>query len=122
MRKLIISLLIAGIAYIPAMSRSISNVEKDGVWYRFYDETGKKYKSQSSAVLGELKGWSANLVIFQNGAFFYVYDPDLKKLLTCAVATYGDVIAVSGDTFTTQRDNWIYTYDKNGKKLNSRPK
>ena len=122
MWKLIVTIFIAGMLAIPAMCRSISNVEKDGVWYRFYDETGKKYNSQSSAVLGELKGWSANLVIFQTGAFFYVYDPDMKKLLTCAVATYGDVIAVSGDTFTTQRDNWIYTYDKNGKKLNSRPK
>ena len=121
MKKLISLMLFVAVAST-VEARSISHVEKDGVWYRFYDETGKKYNSQSSAVLGELKGWSANLVIFQNGAFFYVYDPDLKKLLTCAVATYGDVIAVSGDTFTTQRDDWIYTYDKNGKKLNSRPK
>lgn len=122
MWNLIVTIFIAGMLAIPPMCRSISNVEKDGVWYRFYDETGKKYNSQSSSVLGELKGWNENLDIFQNGAFFYVYDPDLKKLLTCAVATYGDVIAASGDTFTTQRDNWIYTYGKNGKKLNSRPK
>lgn len=99
---------------------SISNIEKDEVWYRLYDENGKQYKSVSSSVIGELKGYSASLVIFQDGAFFHVYDCDLKKLKSCAISTYGEVLSVSGDTFTTKLGNWIYTYDKNGKKINSR--
>ncbi|MCM1070904.1 MAG: hypothetical protein NC391_04650 [Alistipes timonensis] len=118
MKKLFIPLFGTLIA-IP-MFASISNIEKDGVWYRLYDENGKQYKSVSSSVMGGLKGYSASLVIFQDGAFFHVYDCDLKKLKSCAISTYGEVLSVSGDTFTTKLGNWIYTYDQNGKKINSR--
>lgn len=118
MKKLIVSILVATLA-LPIFA-SISNIEKDGSWYRFYNENGKQYKSVSAATYGELKGFSASLVVFQDGAFFYVYDSDLKKIKSCAVSTYGDVISVSGDTFTTKMGNWIHTYDKNGKKINSR--
>lgn len=118
MRKVII--LALGLLMSFPIFASISNIEKDGSWYRFYNENGKQYKSANVATYGELKGYSASLVIFQDGAFFYVYDSELKKLKSCAVATYGEVISVSGETFTTKMGNWIYTYDKSGKKLNSR--
>lgn len=117
--KKILTIITAIVLSLP-MFASISNIEKDGSWYRFYNEDGKQYKSVSAATYGELKGYSASLVVFQDGAFFYVYDCDLKKIKSCALSTYGEVISVSGDTFTTKLGNWIYTYDKTGKKINSR--
>ncbi|MDE6258552.1 MAG: hypothetical protein K2M53_09250 [Muribaculaceae bacterium] len=104
----------------PLFARSLSNVERDGNWYRFYDETGKRYLSESVATTGELVGWSSSMVIFKNGNFFYVYDVEMKNRKGFSIPTYGEVIAVSGNTFTTRLGNWIYTYDRNGKKLNSR--
>lgn len=121
-KRLILTSILALFTLITLEARSISDVQKDGAWYKLYDESGKQYKSVSVATYGELKGFSASLVVFENGAFIYVYDTDLKKILSGSTATYGEVISVSGNTFTTKSGNWIYTYDKSGKKLNSRPK
>lgn len=120
--KILLTLLIVlASASASAFGRSLSNVESDGNWYRFYDENGKQYSSQSAASVGELVGWSSSMVIFRNGNFFYVYDIDMKNRKGYAIPTYGEVIAVSENTFTTRLGNWIYTYSREGKKLNSRP-
>ncbi|MDE5870220.1 MAG: hypothetical protein K2H18_08295 [Muribaculaceae bacterium] len=113
-------LFIFSIFSLTAPARSISDVQKDGTWYRIFDENGKLYKTVSEVTTGELKGFSSTIIIFQNGAFFYVYDTDFKKLFTGAVATCGEINSVAGNTFTTKYGNWIYTYDKNGKKINTR--
>lgn len=122
MIKRIIPFALALFTSITLEAKSISDIQKDGAWYKLYDASGNQYKSVSAAVYGELKGFSSSLVVFENGAFIYVYDADLKKTLSGATVTYGEVVSVSGDTFTTKSGNWIYTYDKTGKKLNSRPK
>ena len=101
-------------------ARSISSIDKDGSWYRFYDENGSRYMTVGVSTVGELKGWSASIVIFQNGQVINVYDADMKRLLIGGVSTYGEVISVSGNTFTTKSGSWIYTYDKTGKRLNVR--
>ena len=122
MRKYIklFAIILSLVMSAPLFARSLSNVERDGNWYRFYDETGKRYRSESVATTGELVGWSSSMVIFKNGNFFYVYDVEMKNRKGFSIPTYGEVIAVSGNTFTTRLGNWIYTYDRNGKKLNSR--
>ncbi|MDE7413044.1 MAG: hypothetical protein K2N05_04530 [Muribaculaceae bacterium] len=119
MKKYLLLLFLSFISFA-GIARSISNVQKDGGWYRMYDENGKQYKSVSEGSYGELKGFSSSIVIFQYGDFLYVYDAELKKIFSGSVGIYGDVISVAGNTFTTKYGNWIYTYDKNGKKINSR--
>lgn len=118
--KKFVTLILIFIMSVPLFGQSLSSVERDGNWYRFYDETGKQYKTESVASTGELLGRSASMVIFRNGNFFYVYDVDMKNRKGYSIPTYGEVIGISGSTFTTRLGNWIYTYDRNGKKLNSR--
>lgn len=120
MKKLLIALM-AVVMSLPMLA-SISNIERDGSWYKVYDENGKRYKTVSVSGYGELKGFSGSLAIFQRGSFYYIYNSDMKQIKSGSVSSYGDIISVSGDTFTTRRGNWIYTYDKNGKQLNSRAK
>ena len=57
MKKLFL-LIFMGILSLTVMARTISYIEEDGMWYRFYDERGNRYKTKSASELGELVGWS----------------------------------------------------------------
>lgn len=119
MNKLII--LLASISLsVSAFAQSISNVEKQGNWYNVYNEQGKKVKSMSAGIIGEVKGWCSTFFVAQQGSWISIYNIDGKKLKTLNSNTVGEVISVSANTITTKMGNWIYTYDVNGKKLNTR--
>ena len=109
-----------GMLCLPIMARTISSVEKDEMWYRFYDENGNRYKSKGVSEMGELVGWSSSIVIFKTNGFYKIYDPELNKIKTIAESTCGNIISVSGETFTSRSGSWIYTWDKYGNKINSR--
>ena len=99
MRKYIklLAIILSPVMSVPLFARSLSNVERDGNWYRFYDETGKRYRTESVASTGELVGWSSSMVIFKNGNFFYVYDVEMKKRKGFSIPAYEEVIAISGN-------------------------
>lgn len=114
-------LILMGLLSLTVMARSISYVEKDGTWYRFYDERGDRYKTKSASEMGELVGWSSECAIFKSGSFYRIYDCELNKIKTIAESTCGEIIAVAGETFTSKSGSWIYTYDKYGNRLKTRP-
>ena len=104
---------------INAQAQKISHIETTKSWYYVYDDAGKKIKT-ISASSGELKGYSADFYIIQQGSWIYTFDPKGKKLYTFSASTVGETLSVAGDTFTTRQSSWIYTWSKNGKKLNTR--
>lgn len=106
---------------IGAKAQSISYIETTGNWYYIYDLNGKKIKTLSTNI-GELKGFSASILVVKNGSWIYVYDAMGKKLATLSESSAGKVLSVSGDTFTTQLSSWIYTWRKDGKKIGTRYK
>ena len=65
----------------PLFARSLSNVEREGNWYRFYDETGKRYRSESVATTGELVGWSSSMVVLISSLKSYLKNIKFQNAL-----------------------------------------
>ena len=118
MKKMLLTF-VALICAIGVQAQKISNIETTKSWYYIYDENGKKIKTISTST-GELKGYSANFYVIQQGSWIYTYDPTGKKLHTFAVSSIGEILSVTGDTFTTRNGSWIYTWSKDGKKISTR--
>ena len=121
MRKaLLFFLLIIGLA-TNAQQRQISYVNNDGSWYHVYDTNGKKITTLAQQSVGELIGWSAEIIVTKSGSWYKILDPQGKTLKTMSEQTLGTVISVAGSTFTSRSGNWISTWDKTGRKISSRP-
>ena len=102
-----------------AQAQKSSYIETTKSWYYIYDDSGKKIKTVSTTA-GELKGYSANFYVIQQGSWIYSYDPTGKKLHTFSVSSVGDVLSVTDETFTTKKGSWLYTWSKDGKKISTR--
>ena len=121
MRKaLLLFLLIIGFAS-NAQQRQISYVKNDGSWYHVYDLNGRKITTFAKQSVGEVVGWSSEIIVTKSGAWYKILDPQGKTLKTMSEQTLGTVISVSGNTFTSRSGNWISIYDKTGKKLSTHP-
>lgn len=120
MRKIFLLLLLVSISAL-AQQRQISYVETSGSWYHVYDTNGKKITTLASISVGEVVGWSAEIIVTKSGVWYKILDPQGKTLKTMSEQTVGIVISVSGSTFTSRSGSWIHTWDKTGKKLATRP-
>ena len=103
-----------------AQQRQISYVDNAGSWYHVYDTNGKKITTLSSSAVGDLIGWSAEIIVTKSGGWYKILDPQGKTLKTMSDMSVGTVISVSGSTFTSRSGSWIYVWDKMGKKLATR--
>lgn len=121
MNKLVILLVLFVTISANAKQRKISHVDTSGSWYHVYDTNGKKITTLANQSVGELIGWSSEIIVTKSGAWYKIIDPQGKTLKTMAEQTVGKVISVAGNTFTTRSGSWIHTWDKTGKKLSSRP-
>ena len=104
-----------------AQQRKISHVDTSGTWYHVYDTNGKKITTLANQSVGELIGWSSEIIVTKSGVWYKIIDPQGKTLKTMAEQTVGQVISVADNTFTSRSGNWLHTWDKTGKKLSSRP-
>ncbi len=120
MRKIFLLLLLVSISAL-AQQRQISYVETSGSWYHVYDTNGKKIATLAQQSVGELIGWSAEIIVTKSGSWYKILDPQGKTLKTMSEQTLGTVISVSGNTFTSRSGNWISTWDKTGRKISTRP-
>lgn len=123
MRKVVFSILLLMSLSANAQQRQISYVEtsSSGSWYHVYDTNGKKITTLAQQSVGELIGWSAEIIVTKSGSWYKILDPQGKTLKTMSEQTLGTVISVSGNTFTSRSGNWISIYDKTGLKISSRP-
>ncbi len=103
-----------------AQQRQISYIDNAGSWYHVYDTNGKKITALAQQSVGELIGWSAEIIVTKSGSWYKILDPQGKTLKTMSEQTLGTVISVAGSTFTSRSGNWISTWDKTGKKLSTR--
>ena len=106
-----------------AQQKQISYVEtsSSGSWYHVYDTNGKKITTLAQQSVGELIGWSAEIIVTKSGSWYKILNPEGKTLKTMSEQTVGTVISVAGSTFTSRSGNWISIYDKTGKKLSTHP-
>lgn len=104
-----------------AQQKQISYVETSGSWYHVYDSNGKKITTLASSSVGEVIGWSAEIIVTKSGSWYKILDPQGKTLKTMSEQTVGTVLSVAGNTFTSRSGSWIHTWDKTGKKLATRP-
>ena len=117
-RHLLLSIIIA--MSIFSQDHKISSVETSGSWIYFYDANGRRYKTLSASTVGEIKGYSSDIVVTKSGSWIYVYDSEGKRITTLSASSVRDVMGVAGETFTARNGSWIYTFDKKGKKINTR--
>ena len=101
--------------------RQISYIDNSGSWYQVYDTNGKKSSTLSSSAVGELIGWSGEIIVTKSGGWYKILDPQGKTLKTMSDMSVGTVISVSDSTFTSRSGSWIFIWDKTGKKLATRP-
>ena len=118
MKKMLLTLAVL-ICAIGVQAQKISNIESTKSWYYIYDDNGKKIKAVSTSI-GELKGYSANFYVIQQGSWIYTFDPTGKKLHTFAVSSVGEILSVTDDSFTTRKGSRIYIWSKEGKKIGTR--
>ena len=121
MRKVIVFVLLLMSISAFAQQRQISYVETSGSWYHVYDTNGKKIATLAQQSVGELIGWSAEIIVTKSGSWYKILDPEGKTLKTMSEQTVGTVISVAGNTFTSRSGNWINTWDKSGRRISSRP-
>lgn len=121
MKKVLLFILLIVSLSVAAQQRLISYIDNAGSWYHVYDTDGKKITTLSSSAVGELIGWSGEIIVTRSGAWYKIIDPQGKTLKTMSDMSVGTVISVSGSTFTSRSGNWIYVWDKTGKKLATRP-
>jgi len=99
---------------------AIEDIQLKGSWYEVYGEGGKKLKSLGAASVGDLCGFSNELLVFKKGSWFEFYDETGKKLKSLGAASVGDFRSVSGRNVLFKKGSWIDTYDITGKKINTR--
>ena len=58
----------------------ISNVELKNRMYYVYDEKQKEIAHKHQNNVGELIGFSSELIVFYNNKMYYVYDENLKEI------------------------------------------
>ena len=104
-----------------AQQRQISYIDNAGSWYHVYETNGKKITTLAQQSVGELIGWSAEIIVTKSGSWYKILDPQGKTLKTMSEQTLGTVISVAGSTFTSRSGNWISTWDKTGRKISTRP-
>lgn len=121
MRKVFLLILIVASIGVNAQQRRISNIDNSGYWYHVYDTNGKKITTLAQQSVGELIGWSAEIIVTKSGPWYKILDSQGKTLKTMSEQMVGTVISVAGSTFTSRSSDWINTWDKTGKKLSSRP-
>ncbi len=121
MRKCLLTIALFLSVIANAQQRLISYIDNAGSWYHVYDTNGKKITTLSSSAVGELIGWSGELIVTKSGAWYKILDPQGKTLKTMSDMSVGTVISVSGSTFTSRSGSWIHVWDKTGKKLATRP-
>ena len=59
---------------------AISNIELKNKMYYVYDEKQKEITHNWESTLGELKGFSSELIVFYKSKMFYIYDENLKAI------------------------------------------
>ena len=121
MRKVIVFVLLLMSISAFAQQRQISYIDNAGSWYHVYDTNGKKITTLAQQSVGELIGWSAEIIVTKSGSWYKILDPQGKTLKTMSEQTLGTVISVSGNTFTSRSGSWINIWDKTGRKISTRP-
>jgi len=121
MRKVIVFVLLLMSISAFAQQRQISYINNAGSWYHVYDTNGKKITTLAQQSVGELIGWSAEIIVTKSGSWYKILDPEGKTLKTMSEQTVGTVISVAGNTFTSRSGSWINIWDKTGRKISTRP-
>lgn len=120
MRKYLLFFMLLVSICTNAQQQQISYIDNDGKWYNVYDTDGKKITTLSKHSVGELVGWSAEIIVTKSGVWYRVLDPQGKNISTMSEYTLGTVISVSGSTFTCRSGKWITIRDKNCKVISTR--
>lgn len=119
----IIRLILVAIAVVVSVltidAQTIGHIERNGSWYRVYDQNGKQMRTLSAST-GDLVGYSSTMFILRNGSWYYLYGADGRREKTFSVSSIGEVLNVSSDSFTSKKGSWIYTWSREGRQLNCR--
>ncbi|MBR5435495.1 MAG: hypothetical protein IK120_01385 [Muribaculaceae bacterium] len=111
--------LLAAVAFFATSTASISSVERDGSWYKIYNESGRLAHSVSASV-GELQGFGADFFIVKSGSWYKLYDEKGKLYKSLSVSSVGEILSVGATTFTSRSGSWVYTWNRDGKRISSR--
>ena len=120
MRKYLLFFMLLVSICAHSQQRQISYIDNDGRWYHVYDSDGKKITTLSKNTVGELVGWSAEIIVTKSGVWYRVLDPQGKSISSMSEYTLGTVISVSGSTFTCRSGKWITIRDKNCRVISTR--
>ena len=98
----------------------ISSIETRGNQVHLYDEGGRKYKTLTTSVIGQVQAYSAEIFITEKHGWIYIFDSEGQKLRTLSASYVGTVLSCVNNTFTSRKGSMVYIWDKNGNKIHSR--
>jgi hypothetical protein len=100
---------------------AISDIQHKGSLYALLD--GRKViKQMHQSAVGDLCGFSSDLIVFKKGSLFGIYDESGKIIKQLHQSAVGDFRGVVGPNILFNRGSLVETYDSTGKKINSRHK
>jgi len=99
---------------------AISDIQQKGSYYNVFDGS-KKIKDIPVSSVGELRGFSSEIIVCEKGSYFSIYDETGKKIKDLPVSSAGEFRSVSGRNVLFKKGSYINTYDTSGKKINTRP-
>ena len=107
---LILSLMISVTVFAQSsQQRTISYIEMTETWVYIYDESGKRYYTDSRSRFGDVVGYSSTFFIIRRGSFYILYDPDIRTLKTMSISHVGEILGVAGNTFTARKGSFTTT-------------
>lgn len=98
---------------------AISDIQHKSSYYNVFDGS-KKIKDLHAPAVGELRGFSSEIIVCEKGGYFAIYDESGKKLKELHAPAVGEFRSISGRTVLFKKGSYVDTYDLSGKKINSR--
>ncbi|MBO4380311.1 MAG: hypothetical protein J5784_04845 [Muribaculaceae bacterium] len=111
--------LVTTVVFFATSTASISSVERDGSWYKIYNESGRLSHSIQASV-GELQGFGTDFFIVKSGSWYKIYTEKGKLYKSLLVSSVGEILSVGATTFTSRSGSWVYTWNRDGKRISSR--
>ncbi|MBQ7211801.1 MAG: hypothetical protein IJS19_03900 [Muribaculaceae bacterium] len=118
MKRLLMTFLTATLLLM-ASADNLSMVDRDGSWYKLYNESGRCVRTLSASI-GELQGFGSTYFIVKSGSWYKLYSSDGKLYKTMSVSSVGQILTVGPSTLTSRSGSWIHTWSRDGKRVSTR--
>lgn len=98
---------------------AISDIELQSNYYKVFDENGRKIADKHTSVVGDLKGFNSEYMVFMRGDYYAIYDEKFYKIVEKHKSTIGDFRNIT-NTINFERSGYVISFDENLKEISRR--